>query len=120
MLVAGKRRDAAVAQQFIGAVPWQYAKTMPDWPHEYTVKAWRPENTLEFEAFCALVLTEGTQEDWPPAPAVTLYRNHYLEIGPHKYWAMGPRGDGDPAEDKTVINRAATEGRRPPGPLEET
>ena len=30
----------AAAQRHIRMVRWQYAKTMPDWPHEYTVKAW--------------------------------------------------------------------------------
>ena len=120
MLAAVKRREATYTDEFIAAVGWQYATTMPDWPHEYTVKAWRPENTLAFEAFCALAHAEGTQEAWPPAPAVPLYRNHYLEIGPHRYWAMGPRGDADPVEDKTVINRALSEGRRPPRPLEGT
>lgn len=29
-------------REYIGQVRWQFAKTMPDWPHEYTVKAWCP------------------------------------------------------------------------------
>jgi hypothetical protein len=100
-----QEEPVASARHFIKAVRWQYAKTMPDWPHEYTIKAWRPELTAAFEAFCRFILAEGSVEAWPPAPAMTIYRNHYLAIGQHKYWAMGPRGDADPIEEKTVINR---------------
>lgn len=78
---------------------------MPDWPHEYTVKAWRPDLAEEFEAFCRLILEDGEQHPWPPPPARPIYRNHYLVVGEHEYWAMGSQGDSDSVEDKTVINR---------------
>jgi len=90
---------------FISQVRWQYARTMPDWPHEYTIKAGRPDLHDAFEAFCRLIEAEGTVEPWPPAPAATIYRNRYLIIGCHKYWAMGPLGDRDEIGAKTVINR---------------
>ena len=102
--------DAAAALTFIDGARWQFAKTMPSWPHEYTVKAWRPERVLTFEAFCQHVLDEGTVDPWPPPPADPMYHNHYLVIGRHKYWAMGPRGDGDPVANKTVINRETCPG----------
>lgn len=92
---------------FIGRAQWQFATTMPDWPHEYTVKAWRPDHAVEFEWFCHLILTTGYVEPWPPPPARPIYHNHYLVIGGHKYWAMGPNGDLDPPEQMTVINRSA-------------
>jgi hypothetical protein len=95
------------ALAYVEDVRWQYAKTMPDWPHEYTVKSWRPELASDFEAFCRFIEETGVVEPWPPAPADTIYRNHYLVIGRHKYWAMGPQGDQDPIERKTVINREA-------------
>jgi hypothetical protein len=104
---AVQEHDGASARDYIGTVRWQYAKTMPDGPHEYTVKAWRPELAPAFERFCRLVLAKGMPEAWPPAPAETIYRNHYLVIGQYKYWAMGLRDDADLAQEKTVINRAA-------------
>ena len=98
--------DIDAARIYIETVRWKFASTMPDWPHEYTVKAWRPEMTAEFEAFCQLIADEGFVEPWPPAPAKPIYHNHYLVIGDHKYWAMGPHGDLDPVHEMTVINRA--------------
>lgn len=95
------------ARDYIGSVRWQFAKTMPQWPHEYTVKEWRPEFAAQFEAFCRLIKAEGFVEPWPAPPAQAIYHNHYLVIGDWKYWAMGTRGDLGPAEDLTVINRAS-------------
>jgi len=44
---------------------------------------------------------------WTPAPP--RYHNHYLVVDGHRYWAMGPLGDADPIEAKTVINRGVRE-----------
>jgi hypothetical protein len=99
--------EAAAALIFIDAARWQFAKTMPDWPHEYTIKAWRPHAEAAFVAFCQHILDEGAVEPWPPPPADPTHHNRYLVIGEHKYWAMGPKGDCDPVPDKTVINRAS-------------
>jgi len=93
------------AQDYIDQVRWQYARTMPDWPHEYTIKAWRPDLGPELESFCQLILDEGVVAPWPPPPSAAIYQNNYLRIGDWKYWAMGPRGDSDAVADKTVINR---------------
>ncbi len=79
---------------------------MPQWPHEYTVKAWRPDLADEFEKLCRLIARRGVQEPWPSPPAVARYHNRYLMLDGKKYWAMGPRGDSDPPEKMTVINRA--------------
>ena len=102
----------AEARAYIAEVRWQFARTMPDWPHEYTIKAWRPELTASFEALCRLIAATGFVEPWPPPPATAKYCNHYLVIDDHKYWAMGERGDSDPIEHKSVINR---EGLPAPG-----
>ena len=98
--------DIEAARAYIATVRWKFAKTMPDWPHEYTVKDWRPELVAGFEEFCRLIQAEGFIEPWPPAPAQPIYHNHYLVIGEWKYWAMGNDGDRGPIEDLTVINRA--------------
>ena len=29
------------ARAYVAGVRWQFAKTMPQWPHEYTVREWR-------------------------------------------------------------------------------
>lgn len=91
---------------FISSRRWTYAKTMPDWPHEYTVKSWLPQRADEFIEFCQAIHDRGIVEPWPPPPAVAIYHNHYLAIGGLKYWTMGPSGDRDPIEEMTVINRA--------------
>ena len=99
-------KDGFDLHEYIATVRWQFATTMPLWPHEYTVKAWRPDLADEFEAFCRLIATEGFVEPWPPPPEQPIYHNRYLVVGRHKYWGMGDRGDKDPPEDMTVINRA--------------
>ena len=91
---------------FIAAVRWTFAKTMPDWPHEYTVRSWRPELDDEFTAFCQFIADAGIAEPWPPPPDSPIYNHPYLVVGHYKYWTMGPSGDRHPPEDMTVINRA--------------
>lgn len=90
---------------YIATVRWQFAKTMPDWPHEYTVKAWHGDLAPDFEAFCQYIDDHGGLEPWPPPPAQPIHHNRYLVVAEHKYWAMGPLGDSDPVPDRTVINR---------------
>jgi hypothetical protein len=104
MMLTGFGMDEADA--YIARVRWQFAVTMPEWPHEYTVKAWQLEWSPDFDAFCRLIAQHGFVEPWPPPPARVIYHNHYLVIGRHKYWAMGAHGDLDPPEQMTVINRA--------------
>ena len=99
---------------YVAFVEWRYAVTMPEWPHEYTIKTWRPELFAEFESFCRIIVDNGTVEPWPPPPASPIYHNHYLVIANHKYWAMGPRGDLDLPHDMTVINRARHRPSDPP------
>ncbi len=98
--------DEQALLSYIDGVEWRYAKTMPDWPHEYTVKAWRLDLARVFETFCHALEEHGVVVVWPPPPAETIYRNRYLLIGDWKYWAMGPLGDQDQIEGKSVINRA--------------
>jgi len=36
------------ARRYIARVRWQFATSMAQWPHEYTVLKWRPEFETEF------------------------------------------------------------------------
>lgn len=47
--------DIEDARAYITKVRWQFAKTMPQWPHEYTIRDWRPELASEFEAFATFI-----------------------------------------------------------------
>lgn len=46
-------------RDYIAEVPWQFAKTMPQWPHEYTVRDWRPDLADAFFEFVALIRAEA-------------------------------------------------------------
>ena len=43
------------ARVYIASVRWQFAKTMPQWPHEYTVRVWPPDLEHSFFAFVRLI-----------------------------------------------------------------
>jgi hypothetical protein len=89
------------ARAYIAQVPWQFAKTMPQWPHEYTVREWRPDLEREFFRFVELIRRDGQVKPWPRDAPVPRYQLTYLEIGGSEYWSMGA-----PVRDTTVINRA--------------
>src|SRR5437870_13429813 len=74
------------ARAYIARVRWQFARTMPQWPHEYTVKEWRPKLAGQFEAFARLIATDGSVIPWPAPPARPRHHNRYLVIGELKYW----------------------------------
>lgn len=89
------------AAAYIEEVRWQFAKTMPRDPHEYTLWKWRPSTKEAFRSFVQLIRAEGYQADWPPNSRNPRYRHTYLDVGEHKYWTMGA-----PLEDTILINRA--------------
>jgi hypothetical protein len=93
--------DAKAARAYIRGVRWQFARTMPQWPHEYTVRDWCLELEPEFIAFAALIRRDGTSKPWPPEAGTPRYRNTYLELDGREYWTMG-----SPIPATTVINRA--------------
>lgn len=96
------------ARKYIAEVRWQFARTMPQWPHEYTVRSWRPDLESDFEAFAVLIRADGIVKPWPPLSERPRYHHTYLAIGPWEYWTMG-----EPVAETTVINRALLE---PPTP----
>jgi hypothetical protein len=89
------------ARRSIGRVRWQFAKTMPQWPHEYTVSDWRPEWRAEFLDLVALIHRDGVVKPWPRDAAVPRYRHTYLALDGWEYWTMG-----EPDPETVLINRA--------------
>lgn len=69
------------ARAFIGICRWTYAKTVPQHPHQYSLRSWLSfEQQTEFDWFVALIAEHGYpgrfwQQTWT-----------YLNIGDHKYW----------------------------------
>ena len=82
------------AEQFVESSRWQFAKTMPQNPHEYTVRGWHPDQE-RFEAFVLYVREHGYVEKFGR------WAYTYLQIGEWKYWTMGA-----PVGETVVVNRA--------------
>ena len=95
------RFSADDALAYIAKVRWQFAKTMPQWPHEYTVREWRPDLEQEFVDFVVLIRREGIVEPWPADSPSPRYQHSYLGIDGWDYWTMSA-----PIPETTVINRA--------------
>jgi hypothetical protein len=91
-------KDAAV---YIDQVRWQFAKTMPQWPHWYTVRGWREDLEFEFESFARLIRREGVVAPWPRDAVMPRYRHAYLVVGDWMYWIMPGC-----ISETVVINRA--------------
>jgi hypothetical protein len=89
------------AQAYIAEVRWQFAKTMPQWPHEYTVREWRPDLEGHFVDFVELIRRDGIVKPWPADSSKPRYHHSYLEIDGWDYWSMG-----EPIPETSVINRA--------------
>lgn len=73
---------------------WTFAKTMPQNPHEYTLrKKWTGD--VPFEAVVQFIRDHGYK--------VRFGRSDYMcfDIGEHRYWTMGA-----PLSDTILINRA--------------
>lgn len=93
------------ARTYIAQVRWQYAKTMPQWPHEYTIRSWMPRLEQQFEAIVRFIRDNGEVRHWPNASRNPRYHNTYLEIDGWQYWTMG-----EPIKETTVLNRARVGG----------
>jgi hypothetical protein len=105
---------SADAQAYVASVRWQFASTMPDIPHWYTIRKWRPELDGAFVGFVRHIRSAGIRMDWPDPPAKPLYHNQYLLLDGWKYWTMGDPHPGvvppiETPETTTLINRARIE-----------
>ena len=72
-VVHSRRRRAYIAE-----VRWQFAKTMPQWPHEYTVREWRPDLEREFFEFVELIRRDAVVKPWPRDAPMPRYHLTYL------------------------------------------
>lgn len=86
--------ERTILRSFIAARRWQFARTMPDNPHWYTVRKWFPEGEESFEEFVRLIREHGDDEVF----GGRTYR--YLDFDGFHYWTMGA-----PIAETTVINR---------------
>jgi hypothetical protein len=86
-------------KKFIVTRHWRYAKTMPQWPHEYTVRRFDDpqEDQAQFEEAVAFIRANGECRKFEPTGKSSVY----LDIGGRQYWTMGA-----PVEETIIINRA--------------
>ena len=82
-------------QEFIDAVKWTYAKTMPDCPHFYCVLDDTPELEGEYIWFARLIRDKGYY--------MMFYERkvRYLDVDDYRYWTMDEK-----VEDTDLVNRA--------------
>lgn len=73
--------DLGDARSYVARVEWRFARTMPQSPHYYTVRAKRPGLTRDFLAFAQLIHSRGVLKAWVG------YVRSYLEVRkrPMKY-----------------------------------
>ena len=81
---------------FIKTVKWTFAKTMPEWPHEYIVRSKVDENL--FVEMVSHIREFGYQGSFYQKPII------YFEEDGLVYWTMGA-----PIEETTIINRCTKE-----------
>ncbi len=79
-------------REFIATRRWQFARTMPENPHEYTVKKWG--EPTEFEGVVTYIRQHGYEGKFGGR------RYTYFDVGDHYYWTMGA-----PLEITIIINR---------------
>ncbi len=91
---AGNNITISEAEKYLQSLKWQYAKTYPSAPHEYTCLAWKPDTKHQMVDFARLIQDEGFTEIFE--------KREYkiLVIGEMKYWTMD-----FPLENTDLINR---------------
>ena len=85
-----------VLQEFIDSVKWTFAKTMPEWPHEYIVRDRVDENLF-------MMLVQHIRSQGYEAKFYEETYTYYDHSG-MVYWTMG-----EPLGETTVINRCREE-----------
>ena len=82
--------------EFVSNEKWTFAKTMPEWPHEYIVR-----RQVDEDLFVELVLhiRKYGYDDFFYSKKMT-----YFDQDGYTYWTMGA-----PVEETIIINRTQTE-----------
>ena len=83
-------------REFIDSSQWTFAKTMPEWPHEYIVRERVDENL--FVQLVRHIRASGYEGKFY-RKSITYYDDDGLV-----YWTMGA-----PLEETTIINRCRKE-----------
>ena len=83
-------------RRFVNNERWTFAKTMPDWPHEYLVRD-RVDRKL-FERVVKHIRANGYESHFYQKKIT------YYEEGGLVYWTMGA-----PVEETVIINRCRKE-----------
>jgi hypothetical protein len=86
----------SVLQEFIDSIQWTFAKTMPEWPHEYIVRD-RVDSVL-FEALVRHIRQHGFEGRFYQRVLTYFAEDGLL------YWTMGT-----PIEETTIVNRCKEE-----------
>jgi hypothetical protein len=86
-------------RRFIEMRQWIFAKTMPQWPHEYTVRKFEDPKAEQaaFEEAVAFIRAHGERRIFEPTGRSSVY----FDIDSCQYWTMGA-----PIEETVIINRA--------------
>lgn len=82
------------AEKYVNQVRWQYAKTYPTAPHEYTCLDWNQKLHAKMVDFAYFVKINGYTEIFGKCAF------RCLNIGEYKYWTMD-----DPWDKTDLINR---------------
>jgi hypothetical protein len=85
-----------ILREFIDSCQWTFAKTMPEWPHEYIVRQREDENL--FVQMVRHIRANGYKGKFY-RKRITYYEDRGLV-----YWTMGA-----PIEETTIINRCRKE-----------
>jgi hypothetical protein len=94
-MTGGPSRLPTQLVAFVDGATWTFAKTMPDWPHEYIVRD-RVDEQL-FEELVRHIRAYGHEGHFYAKVLV-----YYEEAG-MAYWTMGA-----PIRETTIVNRCRT------------
>ena len=79
-------------KHFIDNSYWKFAKSMPQWPHEYVVRS--TLNEKDFLEFVQFIRSNGYSKRFNNRVYI------YYDYNGHSYWTMG-----SPLEKTIIINR---------------
>jgi hypothetical protein len=93
-------------ERFVSEVRWQFAKTMPRWPHWYVMEQWNSGREAQFTELVRRIFEKGVDEQWGVGEYERTVR--YYRLGEYKYWIMDPT-----IEETDLVNRARLDGKGP-------